>query len=277
MEGEGAHTPVPGECVEVDGEQHVRGLGLPVRLPLVVALAPVDVVPADPREVVAARGHGDDPGAAGLDGRPEPVDEGEVTEVVGGELGLPAGADAGLRAGHDPGAVDDEVDGPSRGEEPVGEGAHALQVAEVEVVRLDAVETGEVLAGGVRTARRHDDPGPGPGQRPGGLQAEAGVPAGDDGQLPGQVDAPQDLVGGARGPEARADLVLCGVAHVQHATDWSALEVKQRGPGARDRGKPRPDGGITVGAACAWARTAVASRRNAPQGFSRTIVPVGKR
>ncbi|GEC02625.1 hypothetical protein SSP24_02800 [Streptomyces spinoverrucosus] len=35
--------------------------------------------------------------------------------------------------------------------------------------------------------------------------------------------------------------------------------------------------GIPVGAVLGWARMAVASRRKAPQGFSRTIVPVGKR
>ncbi|GAA3252508.1 hypothetical protein GCM10010469_12620 [Streptomyces labedae] len=39
---------------------------------------------------------------------------------------------------------------------------------------------------------------------------------------------------------------------------------------------PGRDGGITAGAAIRWVRMAVASRRMAPQGFSRTIVPVGE-
>lgn len=89
---------------------------------------------------MGARGHRDHAGAAGLDRRPQPVDEREVTEVVGRELRLPTRPDPRLRAGHDPGVVDDEVDRAARVEEPLGEGAHALQVAEIEFVQFDTVE-----------------------------------------------------------------------------------------------------------------------------------------
>lgn len=50
--------------------------------------------------------------------------------------------------------------------------------------------------------------GAGRGERAGGLQAEAGVAAGDDRQFPGEVDAPQDVVGGAGGAEPGTDPVL---------------------------------------------------------------------
>ena len=50
--------------------------------------------------------------------------------------------------------------------------------------------------------------GAGAGERARRLQAEARVAAGDDRELPGEVDAAQDLVRGAVVPEARADLVL---------------------------------------------------------------------
>ena len=52
MQRERAHAGVPAERVELHGEQHVGRLRLPVRLPLVVAVLELDVVPADAGAVV---------------------------------------------------------------------------------------------------------------------------------------------------------------------------------------------------------------------------------
>lgn len=141
-----------------------------------------------------------------------------MAQVVGRELGLPAGADAGLRAGHDPGVVDEDVDGAVRGEEPLGEGADAVQVAEVELVHLDTVETGDRLLGDRPAPRRDDDPGTGLGERAGRLQAEPRVAAGDDRQLPREVDAVEHVVRAAPEVESRTDLVLCS-GHTADATN----------------------------------------------------------
>lgn len=226
VQGERPYARVPAEPVELHGEQHVRRLRLPVRPPLVVAGAPVHVVPADAGGVVAGGGDRHDPRPARCDHRPQPVDQGEVAEVVGRELSLPAGADPRLGAGHDARAVDDDVDGASGGEEPLGEGPHALQVTEVQLVRLDAVDALQGLAGGLRAPRRDHHVGARAGQCPGRLQTDARIAAGDDRELAGEVDPLQDLVGGALGAETRTDLVLCS-AHVLNATNWSGLQVKR--------------------------------------------------
>ena len=63
VQRERAHALLAGELVEVHGEEHVGGLGLPVGLPLVVAALEPRVVPPEVREVVAGRRHADDAGA----------------------------------------------------------------------------------------------------------------------------------------------------------------------------------------------------------------------
>jgi hypothetical protein len=70
---------------------------------------------------VAARGHGDDPGAArGSQRRPEPQREREVTEMVGRELQLPAVVSTSLGRGHHSRVVHEDVEGPTPGaDEPV--------------------------------------------------------------------------------------------------------------------------------------------------------------
>ena len=57
------------------------------------------------------------------------------------------------RAGHDRGAVDQQVDRAAGGEEAVGERGDAVEVAEVELGDLHAVDARERLAGGVRARR----------------------------------------------------------------------------------------------------------------------------
>src|SRR6185312_12972896 len=100
-------------------------------------------------------------------------------------------------------------DGAAGGEETLGEGPDAVQIAEVQFVDLDPVEAGERLLGGGAATGGHDHPGTGSGERPGGLQTQPRVAAGDDRELSGEVDTVQDLLGGAAEAESRTDLVLC--------------------------------------------------------------------
>ena len=90
MDREGAHAGVRAERVELHGEQHVGGLRLAVRLPLVVAALELRIVPANARAAVPAGRDGDDARPAAGERRPEAVDEREVAEVIGRELRLPA-------------------------------------------------------------------------------------------------------------------------------------------------------------------------------------------
>ena len=72
--------------------------------------------------------------------------------------------------------------GPARRDEPVGEPGDAVEVAEVELVHLDAVDAGQRLLGDRRAAGGHDDVGAGAGEGAGRLDADARVAAGDDGE-----------------------------------------------------------------------------------------------
>ena len=233
---EKARTPdVAAEGVELDGEQHVRRLRLPVRLPLVVAALELHVVPAHARTAVTGRGDGDDAGASLCDRGPEPVDERVVAEVVGRELRFPARSDTCLGAGHDARVVDEDVDAAVRGQEAFGEGPYGVEIGEVERVDLDSLDAADRLPRGLRPPCGHHDTGARRRQRTRRLQAEARVAAGDDGELPGQIDAAQDFRGGAVGSEGGADAVLRS-GHAGDATNWSALQGKWENP----RAVPRP-------------------------------------
>jgi hypothetical protein len=104
----------------------------------------------------------------------------------------------------------EDVDRAARVQEPLGEAADAVEVPEVQLIHLDAVDPGEDLLGVRPAAGRHDDVRAGAGERPRGLQPEAGVAAGDDREPPVEVDAVQDLGRRAAGAEARVDVVLWG-------------------------------------------------------------------
>ena len=73
-----------------------------------------------------------------------------------------------------------------------------------------------------------EDVGPGADQRAGGLEPDAGVAAGDDGEPPGEVDALDDLGGGAGGAEAGADGFLRGAGPGVHGSDRRSCSTDVR-------------------------------------------------
>jgi len=70
-----------------------------------------------------------------------------VAEVVNSKLRLPAGPDAGFRAGHDRCIVDEDVHPAPGIEEPPGESVDAVEVSEIKIVDLYAVEPVKGLLG----------------------------------------------------------------------------------------------------------------------------------
>jgi hypothetical protein len=116
------HQGVDGDAVRrpslgrLDREEDVRRLGLPVGQPgLVRALAEVDVLEDNGRAAVGAGADRDDAGVPG--GRQWVVQaggQGEMPQVVRGELQLPALRGPGERCGHDAGVVDQDMQGPSQ-------------------------------------------------------------------------------------------------------------------------------------------------------------------
>ncbi len=101
-------------------------------------------------------------------------------------------------------AVDEDVQRLSGGKEPRGEGIDRGRIEQVHRLDLD-VDPAKPGRGLVAVARRHDHPGAGGSQRTRGFHADAGMAAGHDRDLAGQVDALDNVVGGGRGVEAGTD------------------------------------------------------------------------
>jgi hypothetical protein len=118
--------------------------------------------------------------------------------MVGGELRLiPA------RVTHqgrclDTCAVDQGVQRLAGGEELPGEGIDRGGIQQVRRLSLDTIASFERGHGLAVTARRDDDLGAGGAQGPRGLQADAGIAAGDNRYSAGQVDARDAVFGRKR-------------------------------------------------------------------------------
>ena len=217
MKREGPHAGIAAERIQMYGKQRIGGLGLAVSQPSVVASVEVQVVPADWRIVMGARGHRDHPCAA-RERRPKPVHERKVAKMVGCELGLPSLADAGLGARHDPGAVDDDVGVASRGDEALGKGADALQVGQVELVDLGALDAAHRLTCRRWPPRGDDDMSAGAGQRARRFQAESGMAAGDDRHISAEIRGPPALPSRSFVPQIRSLSVLaCRPSHASRS------------------------------------------------------------
>jgi hypothetical protein len=174
----------------------------------------VDVGEVHPGAQVRAGAHRDDPGSLGGQVAVQAAGQREVAEVVGGELALPALAGAPERAGHDPGVVDQDVHGAAPGADERRDRGLVGQVERGDG-DLPAGGRGDVGGGPVAgdlVADGDGDVGACAGQRTGGLDADAGRAAGDDGPPTAQVDVGQYLGRGGPGGERGAD--QGGVGHV---------------------------------------------------------------
>ncbi len=183
MQRERTDAGILAQGIELYGEQDVRGLRLAVRLPLVVALLEVQVVPTDVRTPVpgrrdrrprAPRRPRRAPARAGSPARSGRGGWSRTAPPSRDRRGSPAQAMMAalsimmsMRA--------------ARGEELGRRTARTLaRSAEIQLVDLDIGRSGERFLGGVRAPRRYDDVRAGLRQGAGGLQAEAGVATGDE-------------------------------------------------------------------------------------------------
>src|SRR5215218_9875797 len=179
----------PEAPVELQGEVHVGQLRLAVGPPGLVVAGQVGVGRVErPPGVAAGAGDRDHAGAvAGQQGRQQQGGEGEVAEVVDGQLHLEPVLGPPLGDAHQAGVVDQDVDAPVAGQDPLGRLPHRGLGGEVQWLQLQR-GVGDLVAD-----RRHRRLGLGlvagghhhvaalAGQLPGHLQAEAAVGAGDDG------------------------------------------------------------------------------------------------
>ena len=150
------------------------------------------------------RGQGDDAGGLGpLHGRRERQAHRHVAKMVDAELAFPAGADAPFRAGHDAGIIDENVETAFGVVIVARELLDRFQVRQVHRGNFDFA--GHVSQGIFRhfdAAGRNGHPRPGAGKGADGLEADAGIPACDDGILAGEVYAFKHLAGGRFAVEA---------------------------------------------------------------------------
>ncbi len=253
-----------GPPVELEGEQEVGQLALPVGPPLLVGLRGLEVVEVDPPELVRVAGHRDHAGP-GTQGSGEQPGEGEVAEVVGAELhlepvgGLPPGD------GHHAGVVDQDVEPVGmRAGPPGGEPTHAGEVREVQLGHLERCVRGggPDLLHRCRTARavpdrqRHVRPVGSKGL--GGLEADPGVGTGHDDRSSGEVrdvraapcHDPPILPPECRSrPTGPRPLTACGPR--------CAVRGSVRAGPHKRRGAPAWCGGASVARGGCWVRTNV--------------------
>ncbi|MDR6643646.1 hypothetical protein J2X57_002879 [Luteibacter sp. 1214] len=132
-----------------------------------------------------------------------------MTEVIGRELAFVATRIPFQWTGHDAGAVDEDMQRFASCDEASGESVDGRRIGQVHGFDDDvqAVQClsclGEVPCG-------DDNAGAGGTEGPAGLGAYAGVAAGDDGGLAGEVDAGQHVVGGGGGGKSSSHGALRG-------------------------------------------------------------------
>ena len=131
-----------------------------------------------------------------------------MTEVIGGELGLPAAGQTRLRTGHDRRVIDQQVDPALRGEKTCGEAFDAAQIAQIQGLNLDLAgqiaERRQFISRVLYTACRHQHRGAGGGQSTRRLQTQTGIATGHDGGLSRQIDVRHGLHRGGISIEAGA-------------------------------------------------------------------------
>ena len=144
----------------------------------------------------------------------QPSGQGEVTEMVRGELHLPPLRSPQLRGGHDAGVVDQDVQRPV----PVGdEGRDGRLISEIQRRDQDPLVAGagRDVFGGTRAsldvAHGQGDLGVRARERPGGLDSDTGRAAGDDRTFAAQIDTRDDVGGRRLRAERGGDAVVIHV------------------------------------------------------------------
>jgi len=176
MKGKRAHAVRLAALVQCDGEKDVGGLRLAIGRPsVIVAAFEVGIVEHEGRAVMSPGRHRDHPRTVcSAQGRPQPRDEMEVSQMVRREVQLIPSRIAGQRTPYDPRTVHQDMKRLVEVKEPVGEGVDRDRVEQIQ--RLDLrVDSLQRCGGFVLIARRDDDVGAGSAQRPCGLQTNAGT------------------------------------------------------------------------------------------------------
>ena len=221
MRGVGMDATAAEPPFELDREEDVQRLRLPVRVPrLVVASFEIEIVEIGFADVVTGRRHVHDARRrSGEQRRDNEVREQEVPEVVRAELELEPVGGALERRCHDTRVVDQQVQPVMTVEELLRGPPHRRQRGQIELEHLDrwARRSAANVLGCVLTlgdvAHAEHNPGARGRERSRRLGAEAGPAAGDKRQLPRQIDPGDDLVGGRGASEhGRHPLVVAGDA-----------------------------------------------------------------
>jgi len=220
VDGRGADAAFLVAAVELHREQDVGRLRAPVGDELGIGrVVEVGVLEIDIGEAVTG-GRQVHQARARLHQRGDPVDEHEVTEVVGAELGFEAVRGHALGAGHHPGVGDHDVELAPVGDQGVGAGADAGQRGQVQLHQLEAAAVGRLgddLLGRpprlLQVAGRPDHLRAMGGEHPRGLDAEPGRDAGHQNAFSAEVDSLQHFVGGRCGAKGSGHGFLrCSVA-----------------------------------------------------------------
>lgn len=225
----GADATVLVAAVELDGEEDVRGLRAAighegfVRRGLEVGVVEVHI-----RELMAGRREVDET-SAGREQGGDAVDEDEVTEMVGAELGFEAVSSFPEWGGHDTSIGDDDVEGLAVGDELVGCGAGTGERREVELDELEAATVRRGIfadfhrgafgflqvAGGADDMRSVGDEGAG------GFYAQTGRDAGDQDAFAFEIYAGEDIFCGRGSAEG-----LCHVSNLLWELQFELLAAR---------------------------------------------------
>ena len=201
MHGSSAHAPFPMPLVESHGKQDIRRLRPAVSYKGLIGRAlEVRVIEIDVRVAVPC-GREVDETPTSTDQRSDPVDEDKVSQVIGAELGFKSVSRMSKWSGHHAGIGDDNIEGVTFGEQPVGGGAHTGETGEIEGNKLEASTTfSGILAhlSGcrfrlVQISRRTNYMGAMGGERTRRFHAEPGRDSGYENPLAVQVDTGQNV------------------------------------------------------------------------------------
>ena len=197
--------------IHAQREQAVRGLGLAIGLPLVIAaIGPVGIVPADIRKLVPGGRQRHHPRILrSLDQRQQGRRQRKMAHMVGAELQLPARPHPHFRTGHDASIIDQQIERRVVGGKAECEPLDRCDIGQIH--QRDADIAGHACQrriGLFGIARRHGDRCARCRQRAHRFQPDPRIAAGDDHHLALEVDAFEHLMRFAMAAERGIDRLL---------------------------------------------------------------------